>query len=471
MRRQHALARGRSREARRCRTPIGVPAPDGPVGTDSTSRVLMRGSTLKESAPAAVAGPEPAGRGFDVERLRADFPLLAASGANGRPLVYLDSAATAQKPHAVIEAVERYYREDNANVHRGLYDLARRADLAYEGARERVARFFGIEDAAELIWTRGTTESLNLVAASWGLANLRAGDEVLLSVMEHHANLVPWQMVAQRTGARLRFLEMDAEQRLDLSALDALLGERTRLVSLAHVSNAIGAIHPIREIAERAHAVGALVAVDGAQSAPHLAVDVKELGCDFFAFSGHKMYGPTGIGALWARRELLEAMPPVQGGGDMIARVELERSTYAPLPKKFEAGTPHVAGAVGLGAAVDYLASLDRDGALAHEHDVLAYALERLAAVPDLVIYGPRDAAERAGAVSFTLADIHPHDLATILDAEGVAIRAGHHCCQPLMRRLGVSATARASFGLYNTRADVDRLIQALERARTLFGY
>jgi cysteine desulfurase/selenocysteine lyase len=420
--------------------------------------------------PAAAAGAEPARAGFDVERLRADFPLLSQS-ANGRPLVYLDSAATAQKPSVVIEAIERYYRENNANVHRGLYDLARRADVAYEGARERVARFFGVEDPAELIWTRGATEALNLVAASWGRANLRAGDEVLLSVMEHHANLVPWQMVAEQTGARLRFLEMDAEQRLDLSQLDELLSERTRVVSLAQVSNAIGTVHPIREITERAHAVGALVVVDGAQSAPHLGVDVKELGCDFFAFSGHKLYGPTGIGALWGRRELLEAMPPYQGGGSMISVVELERSTYAPLPKKFEAGTPHIAGSVGLGAAVDYLSALDVAAAQAHQHDVMAYALDRLGEVPDIVVYGPKDAAERAGAISFTLADIHPPDLATILDAEGVAIRAGHHCCQPLMRRLGVSSTARASFGLYNTRGDVDRLVAGLERARALFGY
>jgi cysteine desulfurase/selenocysteine lyase len=405
-----------------------------------------------------------------MERLRAAFPILAQE-VNGWPLTYLDNAASTQKPAAVIEAVARFYRRDNANVHRGIHELSVRATEAYEAARRRVAAFFGIEDAAELIWTRGATEALNLVAWSWGLANLRAGDEVLLTVMEHHSNLVPWQLVAARTGARLRFVDLDDEQRLDLSGLDRLLTPRTRLVSLCHVSNALGTVNPVREVAKRAHTVGAVVVVDGAQSAAHLPVDVRELGCDFFAFSGHKMYGPTGIGGLWGRRELLETMPPFQGGGDMIDVVELERSTFAPLPHRFEAGTPHIAGAVGLGAAVDFLSAAGRERILAHERDVMAYALWRLAGIPELRVFGPTDVAARSEVISFTLADIHPHDLATILDAEGVAIRAGHHCTQPLMRRLGVPATARASFSLYNTRDEVDRLVSALHRARHLFGY
>jgi cysteine desulfurase/selenocysteine lyase len=407
---------------------------------------------------------------FDVERVRAEFPILNQE-VNGHPLVYLDNAASTQKPRPVIDAIARHYLRDNANVHRGLHELSNRSTEAYEDARVRVTRFFGIADAAELIWTRGTTEALNLVAWAWGTANLRAGDEILLTVLEHHSNLVPWQLLAGRTGARLRFLDIDAEGRLDLSALDDLLTERTRLVSVGHVSNALGTVNPVREIAERARATGAMVVVDGAQSAPHLPVDVPDLGCDFYAFSGHKMCGPTGIGGLWGRRDVLEAMPPFLGGGDMIDVVELEGSTWAPLPNKFEAGTPHVAGAVGMGAAVDFLAGVGREAILAHERALLAYALERMAEVPDLRVYGPRDLAERSGVVSFTLADVHPHDLATILDAQGVAIRAGHHCAQPLMRRLGVSSTARASFYLYNTPADVDRLIDGLHHARALFGY
>ncbi|MBV9773732.1 MAG: cysteine desulfurase [Gemmatimonadetes bacterium] len=407
---------------------------------------------------------------MDVERIREEFPILHQQ-VHGKPLVYLDNAASTQKPRAVIEALDAYYRRDNANVHRGLHELSNRATEAYEGARLRVASLFGIADPAELVWTRGTTEALNLVAWTWGQANLRAGDEVLLSVMEHHSNLVPWQLLAQRTGARLRFLDIDDQGRLDLSALDELLTERTRLVSLAHVSNALGTVNPVRQIAERAHAVGAVMLVDGAQSAPHLPVDIPALGCDFYAFSGHKMCGPTGIGGLWGRRTLLEAMPPFLGGGDMIDVVELEGSTWAALPHKFEAGTPHIAGAVGMGAAADFLAGIGRDAVCAHERALVGYALERLAEVPDLRVWGPRDPAERSGVVSFTLADIHPHDLATILDAEGVAVRAGHHCTQPLMRRLGVSSTARASFYLYNTPAEVDRLADALRHARKLFGY
>jgi cysteine desulfurase/selenocysteine lyase len=407
--------------------------------------------------------------GLDAEVLRADFPILQQE-VNGHPLVYLDNAASTQKPRAVIEAMSGYYERDNANVHRGVHTLSVRATDAFEAAREKVAALFGIQDTAELIWTRGTTEAINLVAWSWGLANLRAGDEVLLSVMEHHSNLVPWQMVAQRTGAKLRFLDVDDQQRLDLSGLDDLLTGRTKLVSITHVSNALGTINPVREIAERAHAVGALMMVDGAQSAPHLPVDVPSLGCDFYAFSGHKMCGPTGTGGLWGRREVLEAMPPFHGGGDMIEWVELEHSTYAPLPNRLEAGTPHISGAVGLAAAAEYLAGIGRDAILAHERMLLGYALERMSEIPDLTVFGPRDPAERSGVISFTLGDVHPHDLGTILDAEGIAIRAGHHCAQPLMRRMGVGSTARASFYLYNTTDDVDRLIAGLHRARKLFG-
>jgi cysteine desulfurase/selenocysteine lyase len=416
------------------------------------------------SLPEAPASP------LDVARIREDFPILRET-AHGKPIVYLDNAASTQKPRQVIDAIATHYARNNANVHRGIHELSNRATDAYDAARAQVASLFGIADTAELLWTRGTTEGLNLVAYAWGSANLRAGDEILLSVLEHHSNLVPWQLLAQRTGARLRFLELDDQGRLDLSGLDFLLTERTKLVSISHVSNALGTVNPVREIAARAKAAGALMVVDGAQSAPHMPVDVPSLGADFYAFSGHKMCGPTGIGGLWGRREVLEAMPPFHGGGDMIDFVELESSTYAPIPAKFEAGTPNVAGAVGLGAAAEYLAGIGRDAILAHERHLIAYAVERLAEIPDLAILGPRNLEERSGVVSFTLADIHPHDLATILDSEGVAIRAGHHCCQPLMKCLGVGSTARASFYLYNTTDEVDALVDALHKARGLFGY
>lgn len=406
---------------------------------------------------------------LDVERIRADFPVLDQE-VHGHRLVYLDNAASTQKPRQVIETISRFYERDNANVHRGIHELSHRATEAYEGARGKVARLMGIADEAELIWTKGTTEGINLIAYTWGQQNVRAGDEILLSVMDHHSNLVPWQLLSQRTGAKLRFLDIDEQGRLDLSQLDHLLTERTRLVSIAHVSNALGTVHPVREIAAKAKAVGALMVIDGAQSAPHLPVDVPSLGADFYAFSGHKMCGPTGIGGLWGRREILEAMPPFMGGGDMIEWVELESSTYAPLPMKFEAGTPHIAGAVGLGAAADYLAEIGRDAIQAHEQHLMAYAMERMGEIPDLTILGPRDVAERSGVVSFTLGDVHPHDLATILDQSGVAIRAGHHCCQPLMRRMCLPATARASFYLYTGTDDVDRLVDALHKARGLFG-
>lgn len=408
-------------------------------------------------------------RGYDLEQLRAAFPALAQR-VNGHPLVYLDNAASSQKPWAVLDAIDHFYRCDNANVHRGIHELASRATDAYEAARVGVAAFLGVSDPGELIWTSGTTQALNLVASAWGGANLRPGDEIVLSVLEHHSNLVPWQMVAARTGARLRFIDIDDQGVLDLSRIDQLINERTRVVSIAQVSNALGTINPVRGLAARAHAVGAIMVVDGAQSAPHLEVDIPELGCDFFAFSGHKMCGPTGIGGLWGRRELLEAMPPLFGGGDMIDTVELESSTWAGLPNRHEAGTPNIAGAVGLGAAAAYLESVGRDRIEAHGRAVLAYALQRVTEVPDLRVYGPAELAKRSGVLSFTLADVHPHDLATILNESGIAIRAGHHCTQPLMRRLGVPALARASFYLYNTFEEVDALVAGLHRARKLFG-
>lgn len=406
---------------------------------------------------------------LDVAALREEFPALAQE-VNGHPLIYLDSAATAQRPRSVIETVAEFYRRDNANVHRGLYDLSRRATERYEAARETVARFVNAADPAEIVWVRGTTEAVNLVAMTWGWANIREGDEILLTILEHHSNLVPWQLLAQRTGARLRFLDIDDQGRLRLDMLEDLLTERTRLVALGHVSNALGTIHPVREVVERAKRVGARVLVDGAQGAPHLKVDVQALGCDFYTISGHKMCGPMGIGVLWAKRELLEEMPPYHGGGEMIHVVELERSTWAEVPHKFEAGTPNVAGAVGMAAAVEFLESIGHDALWAHEQALVRHGLERLGAVPGLRLFGPRNPEERTAVFSFVLEGVHPHDIATILDAEGIAVRAGHHCAQPLMKRLGVPATARASCYLYNTPDELDRLVDALDLARKIFG-
>jgi cysteine desulfurase/selenocysteine lyase len=428
-------------------------------------------------AASPVASPPPvSGVPFDVERIRAEFPILDQL-VNGRPLVYLDNAATSQKPRAVIRAVSEYYERDNANVHRSIHALSTRATDAYEAARATVARFLGAADAREVVFVRGTTEAVNLVAASWGGANLGPGDEVLLSVMEHHSNLVPWQLASQRLGFALRFLDVTDRGTLALDGpggLDGLLSSRTKLVALTHLSNGLGTLNPIREIAVRAHAGGALVLVDGAQSVARLPIDVQELGADFFACSAHKMYGPTGIGALWARLELLEAMPPYQGGGEMIERVELERSTWNRVPHKFEAGTPHIAGAVGFAAAARFLESVGRTAVHDHDAALTTLACERLAAeMPGIRLFGPPpgDPAPHLGAVSFTLEDVHPHDLATIADSHGVAIRAGHHCNQPLLRRLGVPATARASFGVYNHEGEIDVLIRALHAARKLFGF
>ncbi|MDR7564437.1 MAG: cysteine desulfurase [Armatimonadota bacterium] len=401
--------------------------------------------------------------------VRADFPLLQRS-LDGKPLVYLDSAATSQKPRAVLEALQRYYEEYNANVHRGLYRIAERATLAYEEARAKVAAFVGARPE-ELVFTRGTTEAINLVAYAWGDAFVRAGDEVLVTEMEHHSNLVPWQLLAQRRGARLRVLKVRPEDgTLDLDSLDRLLTERTRIVAVTHQSNVVGTINPVRYISERAHAVGAVVVVDGAQSVPHMPVRVAELGCDFLAFSGHKMCGPTGIGALWGRRELLEAMPPFHGGGEMIERVELEHSTYKDPPHRFEAGTPNIAGAIALGVAVEYLRALGMEAVREHEKALVRYAMAQLAELRGVRLYGPKDPELRGGALAFTLEGVHPHDVAQVLDEQGVCVRAGHHCAQPLHRALGLAATARASVYLYNTAEDIDALVRGLERVRAFFG-
>ncbi|HUZ00838.1 MAG TPA: cysteine desulfurase [Thermomicrobiaceae bacterium] len=406
---------------------------------------------------------------YDVERVRADFPILFQP-VHGKPLIYLDSAASSQKPAAVIDALDAYYRTSNANIHRGVYWLSEQATAAYEGAREKVARFINARDARECIFVRNTTEALNLVAQSWGRANLGPGDTVVLTVLEHHSNIVPWQLIAAERGATLRWIDIDDQGRLRLDDLDRHLAtERVKLVGVTHVANALGTINSIAEITARAHAAGALVLLDGAQSVPHMPVDVQALDVDFLAFSGHKMLGPMGIGVLWGRRALLEAMPPFLGGGDMIRTVTLEGSTWADLPAKFEAGTPSVADAVGLGAAIDYLGDLGMDAVRAHERELVEYALERLPGVPDLTLYGP-EGEDRGGVISFTLADVHPHDIASILDTEGVAVRAGHHCAQPLMHRLGVDATARASFYVYNTTEDVDRLADSLLAVRRIFG-
>ena len=405
-------------------------------------------------------------KALDVERIRNDFPILNRQ-VHGQPLVYLDNAASSQKPAAVVAAVSGYFLNSHANVHRGAHLLSVEATDAYESARAVVADFIGGR-TRELVFTRGTTESINLVANSWGGANLAEGDEILLTLMEHHSNLVPWQLLAARTGAQLKFAGLTADGRLDLDDLTAKLGPRTRIVALTHVSNTLGVVNPVAEVARLAHEAGAICLVDGAQSAPHLEVDVVEIGCDFYAFSGHKMCGPTGIGALWGRKELLEAMPPWQGGGEMISEVRLDGSTWAAVPHKFEAGTPSVGDAVGLGAAVRYLSNLGLESIHAHEIELTEYALDRLTELDGFDLFGPRT--DRVGVISFRYGDIHAHDLATILDARGVAIRAGHHCNQPLMHHLGVDATARASVYLYNTHAEIDALVDGLLAAKTLFG-
>ncbi len=405
---------------------------------------------------------------LDVGRVRADFPILSETVRDGRPLVYLDNAATSQKPRQVIDAISRFYTSENANIHRGLHYLSERATSAYDAAREQVGRFLGAGSPSEIVFTRGTTEAINLVAQSWGRSNLRPGDEVLVTEMEHHANLVPWQLVCEQTGAAFRAVPITDRGELDLDAFDGLLTERTRLVAVGHVSNALGTVNPVRELAARARALGAVVLVDGAQSVPHLAIDVSDLACDFFACSGHKMYGPTGIGVLYGRKAILDAMPPWQAGGDMIERVTLERTTWAPPPARFEAGTPPIAEVIGLAAAIRYVESVGHAAIGEWEGELLARATELVGALPGVRLVGT--AREKASVLSFVLEGIHPHDVGTVLDDDGVAVRAGHHCAQPVMKRFGVPATIRASFAFYNTTDEIDVLVRGIQRARKVFG-
>jgi cysteine desulfurase/selenocysteine lyase len=406
----------------------------------------------------------------DLSHLRRDFPILRRE-TGGHPVVFLDSAASAQKPVPVLEAMDRFYRSQYANVHRGAYRLSQEATEVYEDARARVASFIGAGSPSEVVFTRGTTTALNGLASSWGFDHLGAGDRVVLTMMEHHANVVPWQLISKRTGAELVYLPLTPDFHIDLDVLSKTLDERVKIVSLTGMSNVLGSIPPMQHISDIVRAKSeAVLIVDGAQLVPHLPVDVQTLGADFLAFSGHKMLGPTGIGVLWGRPELLEEMEPWEGGGEMIATVDLYESTWAPVPQKFEAGTPPIAEAVGLAAAVHYLEDVGMEAIRSHDVDLTSYALDRLAEVPDLTIYGPPDAKTRGGVLSFTLGDVHPHDIATILDSRGVSIRAGHHCAKPLMVDLGVPATARASFHVYNGRSDVDALVDGLLEARSLFG-
>jgi cysteine desulfurase/selenocysteine lyase len=406
---------------------------------------------------------------FDVQAVRQDFPILQRQ-IHGKPLAFLDSAASSQRPRQVIAALDEYYEQYHANVHRGVYTLSEEATYAYEEARRKVAAFIGAGSPRELVFTRNATEAINLVAYAWGSANLRAGDRILLSMMEHHANIVPWQMLAQRVGAQLDYLPLDDEGRLVLDSLDSLLTEQTRLVAISHQSNVLGTLNPLAYLAERAHAVGALLLADGAQSTPHMPIDVQQLGVDFFVFSGHKMCGPTGCGALWARRDILETMPPFLGGGSMISVVELDQSSYAEVPTRFEAGTPAIAEAIALGAAVDFLGAIGMEQIHRHEQELTRYALDCLHGMPGLTIHGPTDVHERGGAISFSLEGIHPHDVAALLDEDGIAVRAGHHCTQPLHRLLGQTATTRASVYLYNTSDEIDRLAAGLRRVQQLFS-
>jgi cysteine desulfurase/selenocysteine lyase len=404
--------------------------------------------------------------GFDVERVRGEFPILRRQ-VRGKPLVYLDNAATTQKPQPVIDAVASYYSEINANVHRGVHELSERATAAYEGAREKVRGFFNAAAVEEIIFTRNATEGINLVASSFGRSRVRAGDEVVISAMEHHSNIVPWQMLCEATGARLQVVPMNDRGELLLAELERIVGPATRIVAVSHMSNALGTVNPVEEIVRIAHAHGAAVLLDGSQAAYHMPVDVTALGCDFYVATGHKLYGPTGIGVLYGRRELLDAMPPWMGGGDMISSVTFEKSTWNVLPYKFEAGTPNIEGAVGLGAALDYISAIGLDAIAQHEQDLLEYGTAALTEVPGVRLIGT--ASKKASILSFVMAGIHPHDIGTIVDREGVAIRTGHHCAQPVMARFGVPATARASLAMYNTREDLDALARALGRVREVF--
>ena len=406
---------------------------------------------------------------LDVQAIRRDFPILGRL-VHGKPLVYLDNAATSQKPRQVIRALVDYYERSNANIHRGVHALAEEATEAYEGARRKVARFIGAAGPEEILFTRNTTEAVNLVAYTWARDNVGAGDEIVITAMEHHSNIVPWQWLAREKGARLNYAELRADGTLDLADVDRLITPRTRLVSMVHMSNALGTINPVAEVAELAHARGAMMLVDGAQSVPHLPTDVARLGCDFLAFSSHKMLGPTGVGVLWGRRAVLEEMRPFLGGGEMIEVVGREESTYNVLPWKYEAGTPNIADVIAFGAAVDYLAELGMARVRAHELELVRYALEQVGSVPGVTIYGPAEPERRGGVVSFTMDDVHPHDLGQIVDYEGVAIRAGNHCAQLVMKALDVGSTARASFYVYNTPDEVDVLVRALIGAKEIFS-
>ncbi len=403
----------------------------------------------------------------DLSKYRKDFPILKQR-IRGKPLVYLDNAATSQKPQQVLETLQTYYTEYNSNVHRGLHTLSERATYEYEKAREKVARFIHAPESKEIIFTRNTTESINLVAYTWARENLRAGDAILLTEMEHHSNLIPWHLLKRQIDVRLKFIPITTKGELDLSDLEHLL-DGVKLVSLTHMSNVLGTINPVEEIARAAHAAGAKVLIDGAQSAPHIPVNVQDIDCDFYAFSGHKMCGPTGAGVLWGKAEVLENMPPFLGGGEMIQEVYLERSTYAEIPLKFEAGTPNIAQAIGLGAAVDYLSAIGMETIAAHEREMTSLALEKLGQIKGLRIFGAAE--KRGAAISFEIEGIHPHDLSTILDQEGIAIRAGHHCAQPLMRKYNVESTARASFYFYNLPEEIDLLVEGLQKAKKIFGY
>jgi cysteine desulfurase/selenocysteine lyase len=404
---------------------------------------------------------------FDVRKIRADFPILSER-VHGKPLVYLDSANTSQKPESVLRAMDDYYRHANANIHRATHLLSERATALYEGSRAKAARFINAPDARAIVLTKGTTDGINLVAQSYGRPALKPGDEILISWLEHHSNIVPWQLLCQQTGAVLRVVPINDAGEIDLEQYAKLLSPRTKIVAMSHVSNALGTINPVRALIDQAHARGAVVLIDGAQAIPHLAVDVQALDCDFYVFSSHKMFGPTGVGVLYGRPSLLEAMPPYQGGGDMIASVTFEKTQYNQVPYKFEAGTPNIGGAAGFGAAIDYLMAIDRDAALAHEDAVLEYATARLREIPGTRIIG--EAAQKTGVLSFVFEGVHPHDAGTILDREGIAVRTGQHCAQPVMDRYGIPATIRASLAIYNTREDIDAFIHALGRVREVFA-
>ena len=405
---------------------------------------------------------------IDWSALRKDFPILDQK-VHGKPLVYFDNAATSQKPRAVIDALVHYYEHDNANVHRGIHELSNRATNAFEAARAHTAKFINAKSADEIVFVRGTTEGINLVASSWGTKNLKPGDVILLTEMEHHSNLVPWQLLAQKTGAKISYLPVTGDEGLlDLSKLDSLLTKQVKIFSMVHISNSLGTVNPVAEMCARAHKLGITTLVDGAQSAGHLPVDVQAIGCDFFAFSGHKICGPTGIGVLWGRQEILDAMPPYQGGGEMILSVEYQKTEFKPAPHRFEAGTPDISGPIGLHTAMDYLDAIGRENIWKHDQELATYAYEKLAALENIRLFGPKTG--RAGLVSFLLKEVHAHDVVTLADQAGVALRGGHHCTQPLMHKLGVESTARASFYFYNTKAEVDRFVDVVKEIQKFFG-